>query len=108
MPIGVDIFSGAGGLSLGAEMAGVQIRFAVEKDKSAAETYSYNHPNTLMLQDDIHNIKPNDYIGDRNAPLIVFGGPPCQGFSLSNTKTRNKQNPNNTLFEEFVRFVSDL
>ena len=70
MPIGVDIFSGAGGLSLGAEMAGVQIRFAVEKDKSAAETYSYNHPNTLMLQDDIHNIKPNDYIGDRNAPLI--------------------------------------
>ena len=108
MPIGVDIFSGAGGLSLGAEMAGVQIRFAVEKDKSAAETYSYNHPNTLMLQDDIHNIKPNDYLGDRNAPLIVFGGPPCQGFSLSNTKTRNKQNPNNTLFEEFVRFVSDL
>lgn len=72
MPIGVDIFSGAGGLSLGAEMAGVQIRFAVEKDKSAAETYSYNHPNTLMLQDDIHNIKPNDYLGDRNAPLIVL------------------------------------
>lgn len=108
MPIGVDIFSGAGGLSLGAEMAGVQIRFAVEKDKSAADTYSYNHPGILMLQDDIHNINPREYIGVQHEPLIVFGGPPCQGFSLSNTKTRNMQNPNNSLFEEFVRFVADL
>lgn len=108
MPIGVDIFSGAGGLSLGAEMAGIQIRFAVEKDKSAAETYSYNHPGILMLQEDIHHISPRDYIGEYNEPLIVFGGPPCQGFSLSNTKTRNMQNPNNSLFEEFVRFVADL
>lgn len=44
MPIGVDIFSGAGGLSLGAEMAGYDIRMAVEKDKSAAATYRCNHP----------------------------------------------------------------
>ena len=49
MPIGIDIFSGAGGLSLGAEMAGFQVRFAVEKDKSAAKTYRFNHPNTLVL-----------------------------------------------------------
>lgn len=108
MPIGVDIFSGAGGLSLGAEMAGVQIQFAVEKDKCAADTYSYNHPGILMLQDDIHNINPKEYISEQHEPLIVFGGPPCQGFSLSNTKTRNMQNPNNSLFEEFVRFVADL
>ena len=47
MPIGIDIFSGAGGLSLGAEMAGFEIRYAVEKDKSAAATYRHNHPNTL-------------------------------------------------------------
>lgn len=61
MPIGIDIFSGAGGLSLGAEMAGFQVRFAVEKDKSAAKTYRFNHPNTLVLEDDIHNINPQDY-----------------------------------------------
>lgn len=108
MLIGVDIFSGAGGLSLGAEMAGIQIRFAVEKDKSAAATYSYNHPETLMLQDDIHNIMPKEYFVDNDKPFVVFGGPPCQGFSLSNTKTRNMQNPNNSLFEEFVRFVAEL
>lgn len=108
MPIGVDIFSGAGGLSLGAEMAGIEIIFAVERDKYAAETYRHNHPNTIMLQDDIHNIRPCEYIEDQNNVFIVFGGPPCQGFSTSNTKTRNKCNPNNVLFEEFVRFVRDL
>ena len=49
MPIGIDIFSGAGGLSLGAEMAGFEILYAVEKDTSAAMTYRSNHPDTLVL-----------------------------------------------------------
>ena len=110
MPIGVDIFSGAGGLSLGAEMAGYDIKMAVEKDKSAAATYRKNHPGTLVLEDDIHNIKPQDklVLRDGENVFIVFGGPPCQGFSTSNTMTRNMQNPNNSLFEEFLRFVHEL
>lgn len=41
-------------------------------------------------------------------PFIIFGGPPCQGFSTSNTQTRNTNNKNNQLFEEFVRFVREL
>ena len=91
-------------------MAGTSIMFAVEKDKYAAETYRYNHNNTPIICDDIHNIDPLQHItpigvGDQ---LIVFGGPPCQGFSTSNTVTRNMQNPNNSLFEEFLRFVSVL
>lgn len=108
MLYGIDIFSGAGGLSLGAEMAGASIMFAVEKDKSAAETYRYNHNDTPVICDDIHNINPLQHITPigPNDQLIVFGGPPCQGFSTSNTVTRNMQNPNNSLFEEFVRFVS--
>lgn len=107
---GVDIFSGAGGLSLGAEMAGVSVIYAVEKDKSAAETYQYNHKETLVLCEDIHFIDPLEHMIPLapNDQLIVFGGPPCQGFSTSNTVTRNMQNPNNSLFEEFVRFVSVL
>lgn len=106
MPIGIDIFSGAGGLSLGAEMAGFEIRYAVEIDKSAAMTYRHNHPGTLVLEDDIHNIDPLEHLRTDDHISIVFGGPPCQGFSSSNTKTRNLQNPNNSLFEEFLRFVS--
>ncbi len=110
MLYGIDIFSGAGGLSLGAEMAGTSIMFAVEKDKYAVETYRYNHNNTPIICDDIHNIDPLQHITPIGAgdQLIVFGGPPCQGFSTSNTVTRNMQNPNNSLFEEFLRFVSVL
>ena len=110
MLYGIDIFSGAGGLSLGAEMAGINIMFAVEKDKSAAETYRFNHKDTPVLCEDIHNIDPLQHITpiEPDDQLIVFGGPPCQGFSTSNTVTRNMQNPNNSLFEEFVRFVATL
>ena len=108
MPIGIDIFSGAGGLSLGAEMAGFEIRYAVEKDKSAAMTYRHNHPGTLVLEDDIHNINPLEHLRANEHVSIVFGGPPCQGFSLSNTMSRNMDNPNNSLFEEFLRFVNEI
>ncbi len=110
MLYGIDIFSGAGGLSLGAEMAGINIVFAVEIDKSAAETYRFNHKDTQVLCEDIHNIDPLKHVTPigPDDQLIVFGGPPCQGFSTSNTVTRNMQNPNNSLFEEFVRFVTTL
>ena len=54
--IGVDIFAGAGGMSLGAEMAGIKVICAVERDRYAAETYQENHLDTKMLNDDIYNI----------------------------------------------------
>jgi DNA (cytosine-5)-methyltransferase 1 len=104
--IGIDIFSGAGGLSLGAENAGVTIGLAIEKDASAAKTFARNHPHAHILCDDISTINPLNYVEPN--PFIVFGGPPCQGFSLSNTKTRNEDNKNNFLFLEFVRFVKKL
>lgn len=104
--IGIDIFSGAGGLSLGAENAGISIGLAIEKDPSAAKTFSRNHPGVNILCKDIGEIKPLEHI-EKN-PFIVFGGPPCQGFSLSNTKTRTEFNKNNYLFNEFVRFVNEL
>ena len=102
--IGIDLFSGAGGLSLGAEMAGVTIRMAVEKDKAAALTYSKNHPNTIMLNGDIHELQaiPENLL-HTDEQKIIIGGPPCQGFSLSNVRTRNKENVKNWLFEEFLR-----
>ena len=110
MVIGVDLFSGAGGLSLGAEMAGIDVRMAVERDRFSAETYRNNHTGTMVVEDDIHNVKPLDFLAlhPNEKVTIVFGGPPCQGFSTSNTMTRNMQNPNNSLFKEFLRFVNDL
>jgi DNA (cytosine-5)-methyltransferase 1 len=54
--IGVDIFSGVGGMSLGASMAGVNVKFAVEIDKYAAETFMANHEDVTMLNDDVQNL----------------------------------------------------
>lgn len=102
----VDIFSGAGGLSIGAERAGLNIAIAVEKDVFAAETFLHNHPLSKILCDDICDIKPLEHTGAN--PFIVFGGPPCQGFSTSNTKTRSLENANNFLFHQFLRFVDEL
>lgn len=104
--IGVDIFSGAGGLSLGAINAGIDIVLAIEKDKFAAETYIKNHPNTHVVCDDISNLNPLDFLSE--SPFIILGGPPCQGFSVSNRQTRNIENENNGLFKEFLRFVEIL
>lgn len=110
MLYGIDIFSGVGGLSLGAEMAGINIVFAVEIDKSAAKTYRFSHKDTPVLCEDIHNIDPLKHVTliGPDDQLIVFEGPPYQGFSTSNAVTRNMQNPNNSLFEEFVRFVATI
>lgn len=104
--LGVDIFSGAGGLSLGAINAGIDIVFAVEKENYAAKTYIRNHPKTRMLCEDIIGVDPLLHINTK--PFIVFGGPPCQGFSVSNRQTRNIENENNGLFKEFLRFVRIL
>lgn len=104
--IGIDLFSGAGGLSLGAEMAGINVVIAVEKDSYAAQTYRVNHPHTLMINEDICQVR--DLHLDRgNQSLVLFGGPPCQGFSTSNQKTRNKNNPQNWLFREFIRIAEE-
>ena len=102
----VDIFSGAGGLSIGAEKAGFNITIAIEKDLSAADTFLHNHPFAKILCEDICEINPLEHISTN--PFIIFGGPPCQGFSTSNTKTRSLENPNNYLFNQFLRFVKEL
>lgn len=102
----VDLFCGAGGLSLGAEMAGIKIKIAVENDRHAVKTYRRNHPDVTLLEEDIRNINVGS-LGIKE-PFIVFGGPPCQGFSLSNKQTRNMQNEKNFLFMEFLRFVKEL
>lgn len=102
--IGIEIFSGPGGMGLGARLAGVKTKIAVEKNIYAAQTYLKNHKNTTVVTDQIQNI--NEYKFDRdNEPVILFGGPPCQGYSNSNRKTRSSDNPKNWLFQEFMRSI---
>lgn len=102
--VGIDLFSGAGGMTLGARNAGIDVLYAVEKCRVAAATYKLNFPGTPMFVGDIRNLKalPSK---PKNARSVLFGGPPCQGFSTSNQRNRSAGNPSNWLFEEFVRLV---
>ena len=112
-PIAIDLFSGAGGLSAGFIMAGFHVAASVEKDKFAAETQRYNHARwkqyrIKVLEDDLRNTPgviarlQDEGIEDVD---VVVGGPPCQGFSRSNMRTRNRANPDNDLFRQFVNVV---
>ena len=106
--IGIDLFAGAGGMSLGATRAGVKIKEVVEIDPHAANTYLKNHDlEGNLLNIDIRKYSPNTFIRRGDEQLIVFGGPPCQGFSTSNQKTRTQKNSKNWLFEEFARVVEE-
>lgn len=108
MRYGIDIFSGAGGLSLGAEMAGIKISTAIEINPHAAKTFLQNHKGAKVLRGDIQEIEPQTLHNGKKPVFVIMGGPPCQGFSLSNTRTRNMDNKKNFLFLEFVRFVKEL
>jgi DNA (cytosine-5)-methyltransferase 1 len=101
---GIDLFAGSGGLSEGAEQAGINVKLAVEIDPHATATYTHNHRHTQVFNGDIRAIK-DDSLRDLGHIHIVFGGPPCQGFSTSNQRTRGLDNSENWLFQEFLRIV---
>ncbi|AWN49343.1 DNA (cytosine-5-)-methyltransferase [Methylobacterium terrae] len=103
--IGIDLFSGSGGMTLGATLAGVKVKAAVEMNAAACKTYRSNHPSISLIEADLRTLENID-VGKRSEDLIIFGGPPCQGFSTSNQRTRNAANLKNSLYMEFVRLVS--
>lgn len=102
--IGIDLFAGAGGMSLGAQMAGIDVQLAVEKEPHAARTYTHNHRTTSVLVEDVANIREID-VEKGGKTSILFGGPPCRGFSTSNQKNRNSSNTTNWIFTEYIRLI---
>src|SRR5690554_5646790 len=101
----LDTFSGAGGFSLGFEMAGCKVVGAVEDDKWACETFAHNHQDATVIQGDISTISNDQLQASFQAapPEIVIGGPPCQGFSIANRNGRDRKDPRNSLFRDFIR-----
>lgn len=109
-PIGVDLFAGAGGLSLGFEQAGFQVAAAVEYDPIHAATHEYNFPNCSTIcrnvaEIDGDYIRSHSKIGKKDVD-VVFGGAPCQGFSMIGKRALD--DPRNRLVYHFVRVVSEL
>lgn len=100
----IDLFCGAGGLSIGIEKFNFHPILAIDKDKSAAKTYLFNRPflkNDQVLVNDIENI-----VNDYNIPTVplVIGGPPCQGFSNAN-RQKLSDDPRNFLYKFYIEFV---
>ncbi len=101
----IDLFAGCGGMSTGFEMSNFKTVFALEKDLWASETYKANHKKTVVTNIDISNFSDFSIFKDKEIDGVV-GGPPCQGFSLSGKRDPN--DPRNSLFVEFVRFVRNI
>lgn len=102
----LDVFSGAGGFSCGFEMAGCNVIGAIEHDKWAADTFSYNHSNAKMLLGDIESFTEEELKSAFSVkPDIIIGGPPCQGFSVCLKNAGDPKDPRNSLFIEFIRMA---
>lgn len=109
-PLGIDLFAGAGGMSLGFEQAGFDIAAAVEIDPVHCAVHAFNFPKTPVVPRSVVGLKAAEVraiagIGKR--PIdCVFGGPPCQGFSMIGK--RALEDPRNSLVREFVRLVQEF
>jgi DNA (cytosine-5)-methyltransferase 1 len=109
-PIGIDLFAGAGGLSLGFEQAGFDNVAAVEIDPIHACVHRFNFPETRIIARSVigltgRAIRAAAGIGERQVD-VVYGGAPCQGFSLIGQRALD--DPRNSLVREFVRLVGEL
>jgi site-specific DNA-cytosine methylase len=105
----LDLFCGAGGLSLGFGWAGYNIVAANDNFKQACETYRANHEEAILIEGDITDKKIQSQLlekAKKGKVDIVVGGPPCQGFS--NAGKRMIDDPRNFLYKEFVNVVKKI
>lgn len=109
-PVGVDLFAGVGGMSLGFEQAGFDIAAAVEIDPIHAAAHAFNFPETTVIARSVQDLTGTEIrglagLGDRKVD-VVFGGAPCQGFSMIGKRALD--DPRNALVRDFVRIVREL
>ena len=103
----IDLFCGAGGLSLGFKQAGFQMLAGIDANEPALNTYEYNMGGALALNEDLFKVDDSlddiaKKIGTKNIDVII-AGPPCQGFSMAGFRAAD--DPRNQLFREFVDIV---
>jgi DNA (cytosine-5)-methyltransferase 1 len=102
----IDLFCGAGGLTLGFKQAGIQSLLSTDIDAAACLTLKVNNPETPVVCGDITQYDVKEQIIEMaksgNADIIC-GGPPCQGFSMAGH--RLSDDPRNQLFKDFIEIV---
>lgn len=117
-PIGIDLFAGAGGLALGFEQAGFDVLTSVEYDPVHAAVHQFNFPMAEVLCADISKLSANQLLqaaregAERHgiewdgSVDVIFGGPPCQGFSLIGKRVL--EDPRNELVHHFYRLIAEI
>lgn len=104
----IDLFCGAGGLSLGFTQEGFITALANDIQECCVDTYAHNHPETpreKIILGDVKDVADNiENLVDVKSVDIVVGGPPCQGFSMAN-RQRLIDDPRNHLYKNYVEIV---
>ena len=104
----IDLFSGAGGMSLGFDQVGFNNIFSIDIEPRFCETYKTNFPKHNLIQKDISKLSNEEIhllTGNKKVDVII-GGPPCQGFSMAgNIGRKFIDDSRNQLFKEFARIV---
>ena len=98
----IDLFSGAGGLSIGLVQAGFSVRAAVECDANACETYASVHATVDLRDTDIRGLSLRAYQGID----VVAGGPPCQPFSSGGKRLGNADDRD--LMPSFIKVIDEV
>jgi len=109
-PIAVDLFAGAGGMTLGFEQAGFDVLASVEIDPVHCATHQFNFPMCSILCQDVAQLRGSEIrkksaIGGREIDVVISGSP-CQGFSMMGK--RDVDDPRNSLIFHFQRLVLEL
>ena len=102
----IDLFCGAGGMTVGFKAAGISSLLSNDIEESACTTLKINNPEIDVLCGDITKDATKDAIekaAKQGGADIICGGPPCQGFSMAGFRSDN--DPRNQLFREFVDIV---
>lgn len=108
----IDLFSGAGGFSVGGELTGFFSVFGNDYFEPALSTWMHNHPNSIACFGDIKNVQSKEVkilLENQGVDKInlITAGVPCQGFSLANKK-RNSEDERNFMFLELMKYVEEF
>ena len=101
----LDLFSGAGGLSLGFEQAGFEVVGGVDADAKCIDTYSHNFPSASAVRADLGEVSARQLAHEIDGSHIdvIVGGPPCQGFSVAGK--RSESDSRNDLYQHYLKIV---
>lgn len=107
----IDLFAGAGGISIGLEEAGFTCLYANEVSPIYSSTLEKGHPDAFVETGDIRRVNAGSVRRalqlEKGELSLLAGGPPCQGFSV-NAPVRSTDDERNHLFRDYLRFVEEF